>query len=73
VSENVCLRQIAPPYLRIKSQRQLQLDPFEVAMIVRKITLLAVVLTSFALAACTSPTAPSQDCGVSVGSGCGPK
>jgi len=42
-------------------------------MIVRKITLLAVVLTSFALAACTSPTAPSQDCAISVGSGCGPK
>jgi hypothetical protein len=42
-------------------------------MIVRKITLLAVVLTSFALAACTSPTAPSQDCAIAVGSGCGPK
>jgi hypothetical protein len=57
----------------IKSHGQLQLDPFEVAMIVRKITLLAVVLTSFALAACTSPTAPTQDCAISVGSGCGPK
>jgi hypothetical protein len=57
----------------IKSQRQLQLDPFEVSMIRRKLTLLALVLTSVALAACTSPTAPSQDCGVSVGSGCGPK
>jgi hypothetical protein len=57
----------------IKSQRQLQLDSFEVTMIARKIALIAVVLTSFALAACTSPTAPSQDCGVAVGSGCGPK
>jgi hypothetical protein len=54
-------------------QRQLQLDPFEVAMIRRRIALIAVVLTSFALAACTSPTAPSQDCGVTIGSGCGPK
>jgi hypothetical protein len=54
-------------------QRQLQLDPFEVAMIRRRIALIAVVLTSFALAACTSPTAPSQDCTISVGSGCGPK
>ena len=52
---------------------KLQLAPFEVAMIVRKLTLIAVVLTSFALAACTSPTAPSQDCTISVGSGCGPK
>ena len=42
-------------------------------MIVRKITLLAVILTSFALAACTSPTAPTQDCAFTVGSGCGPK
>lgn len=57
----------------ITKQRQLQLDPFEVAMIRRKLALIAVVLTSFALAACTSPTAPSQDCGVAVGSGCGPK
>jgi hypothetical protein len=57
----------------ITKQRQLQHDPFEVAMIRRKLALIAVVLTSFALAACTSPTAPSQDCGVSVGSGCGPK
>jgi hypothetical protein len=57
----------------IKSQRQLQLDSFEAAMIARKIALIAVVLTSFALAACTSPTAPSQDCTISVGSGCGPK
>jgi uncharacterized protein YcfL len=57
----------------IKSQRQLQLDSFEVAMIARKIALIAVVLTSFALAACTSPTAPSQDCTISVGSGCGGK
>jgi hypothetical protein len=57
----------------IKSQRQLQLDPFEVSMIRRKLALLAVVLTSVALAACTSPTAPSQDCGIAVGSGCGPK
>ncbi|HSU93019.1 MAG TPA: hypothetical protein VLI43_04885, partial [Gemmatimonadaceae bacterium] len=62
-----------PPYLRDQVQRQLQLDPFEVAMIRRRIALIAVVLTSFALAACTSPTAPSQDCGVTVGSGCGPK
>jgi hypothetical protein len=54
-------------------QRQLQHDPFEVAMIRRRIALIAVVLTSFALAACTSPTAPSQDCGITVGSGCGPK
>jgi hypothetical protein len=57
----------------ITKQRQLPLDPFEVAMLCRKLALIAVVLTSFALAACTSPTAPSQDCGVSVGSGCGPK
>ena len=42
-------------------------------MIARKIALIAVVLTSFALAACTSPTAPSQDCTISVGSGCGGK
>ena len=42
-------------------------------MIARKITLIAVVLTSFALAACTSPTAPTQDCTIAVGSGCGPK
>jgi hypothetical protein len=42
-------------------------------MIRRKLALLAVVLTSVALAACTSPTAPSQDCGIAVGSGCGPK
>jgi hypothetical protein len=57
----------------IKSPRQLPLDPHEVAMLVRKMTLIAVVLTSFALAACTSPTAPTQDCAISVGSGCGPK
>ena len=56
-----------------KSQRQLQLDPHEVAMFARKITLIAVVLTSFALAACTSPTAPTQDCAIAVGSGCGPQ
>lgn len=42
-------------------------------MIARKLALIAVVLTSFALAACTSPTAPSQDCGFTVGSGCATK
>lgn len=41
-------------------------------MIARKLALIAVVLTSFALAACTSPTAPSADCAIAVGSGCGP-
>jgi hypothetical protein len=39
-------------------------------MLRRRIALIAVVLTSFALAACTSPTAPSQDCTIAVGSGC---
>ena len=57
----------------IKSQRQLQLESFEASMIARKIALIAVVLTSFALAACTSPTAPSQDCTIAVGSGCSSK
>jgi len=42
-------------------------------MIARKLALIAVVMTSFALAACTSPTAPSQDCTIAVGSGCAPK
>lgn len=39
-------------------------------MLRRRIALIAVVFASFALAACTSPTAPSQDCAITVGSGC---
>ena len=56
-----------------KCKANYNLIPSRSPMIRRRIALIAVVLTSFALAACTSPTAPSQDCGVTVGSGCGPK
>ena len=38
-------------------------------MVRRRLTLLALVIASAALAACASPTAPSQDCGVNAGSG----
>jgi hypothetical protein len=70
MSENVRLRLIAPPYLRVKCNANYNLIPSRSPMLRRRIALIAVVFASFALAACTSPTAPSQDCGITVGSGC---
>jgi hypothetical protein len=46
--------------LQAESQHESNLISSRPLMIRRKIALIALVLTSFALAACTSPTAPSN-------------